>query len=92
MSAMAKLKDSSDEVIFGVSEIMLSDESTTYDVYASGSYGQQLIAEPPSKLAAEEMSEAFNCIRRLFLNCSSDLEVSVIASNLHKVIRRHGKN
>lgn len=43
---------------FHTSENTLDDGSKTYDVYFSSSYGQELIAEPPSLAAAEFFSRS----------------------------------
>lgn len=69
---------------FHTSENTLDDGSKTYDVYFSSSYGQELIAEPPSLAAAEFLAEALNAIRTEILNCGSDRE----AENIARLVRR----
>jgi hypothetical protein len=61
---------------FHVSENTLEDGSTTYDVYFSTPYDQELVAEPPSRFCANALAEALTIVRERLLDCGSDIEVA----------------
>lgn len=69
---------------FHVSENNLEDGSTTYDVYFSSTFGQELVAEPPSEKCAEALADALNLVRTRILDCGSDQEVFRLMDGLYK--------
>lgn len=73
---------------FHVSENTLEDGSSTFDVYLSSPYGQELVAEPPSQECAVEMAEALNRVLNAFLDCGSDREVLRLAARLQEALRK----
>lgn len=69
---------------FHVSENTLEDGSTTYDVYFSSTFGQELVAEPPSQKCSEALADALNLVRTRILDCGSDQEVFRLMDGLYK--------
>ena len=69
---------------FHVSENNLEDGSTTYDVYYSTPFGQELVAEPPSQKCAEALADALNLVRERILDCGSDQEVFRLMQELYE--------
>ena len=69
---------------FHTSENTLEDGSTTHDVYFSSTFGQELIAEPPSEKCAEALADALNLVRARILDCGSDAEVFRLMNELYK--------
>ena len=80
-----------DDGSFHTSENILEDGSATYDVYFSSSYGQEMIAEPPSQDTAECLADALNVIRKRFLDCKSDREAKSLRNNLLTWVESHTK-
>lgn len=69
---------------FHVSENTLEDGSTTYDVYFSSTFGQELVAEPPSQQCSAALADALNLVRTRILDCGSDQEVFRLMDELYK--------
>ena len=81
---MTTIKPEDDLGTFHVSENNLEDGSTTYDVYYSTPYGQELVAEPPSQKCAEALADALNLVRERILDCGSDKEVFGLMQGLYE--------
>ena len=69
---------------FRAYENPFEDGSSTYDVYFSTPYGQELVAEPPSEKCAEALADALNIVRARVLDCGSDQEVFRLMDGLYK--------
>jgi hypothetical protein len=61
--------------VFKVYENTLDDGSNVFSVMYRTPYGDELVAEPPSKTSAEALAEALDLVRSRFLDCGSDREV-----------------
>lgn len=81
-------QDIQNDGAFHVSENPLSDDSCTFDVYFSSGVDQQIIAEPASERTADLMADSFNKLRRRFLDCGSDAEVSRVYSEFERFLIR----
>jgi hypothetical protein len=77
---------------FHVSENVLSDNSSTFDVYASNEETQVLIACPTDHHTAEEIARALSHTCEAFLSCDSTHGVTRLANELDRVTAKYLKH
>jgi hypothetical protein len=71
---------------FVVTHNMLEDGSTTHDVRYRTHYGTEFVANPPSGKCAEELALALEHVRRAYLDCGSDVAVSLLSIKLIRAL------
>ena len=73
---------------FVVTSTMLEDGSTVHRVDYRTPYGAEAVAEPPSQKCADELTLALEHVRRAYLDCGSDLAVSLLSIRIIRAIDR----
>ena len=81
---MTTIKPEDELGTFHTSENNLEDGSTTYDVYYSTAFSQELVAEPPSQKCAQALADALNLVRERILDAGSDQEVIGLMQELYE--------
>ena len=64
----------------------LEDGSSVHDVRYLTPYGNEIVAEPASEKCAMEMALALEHVRRAYLDCGSDLAVSLLSIKLIRAL------
>ena len=62
--------------------IPLEDGSSVHDVRYLTPYGNEIVAEPASEKCAMEMALALEHVRRAYLDCGSDVAISLLSDKL----------
>ena len=71
---------------FVVTHNTLEDGSTTHDVRYWTPYGTEVVAEPASGKCADELALALEHVRRAYLDCGSDVAVSLLSIKLIRAL------
>jgi len=60
----------------------LDDDSIVHNVHYLTPYGTEVVAEPASGKCADELALALEHVRRAYLDCGSDVAVSLLSDKL----------
>lgn len=71
---------------FVVTHNTLEDGSTVHGVDYWTPYGSEPVAAPPSRKCADELALALEHVRRAYLDCGSDLAVSLLSIKLIRAL------
>ena len=64
----------------------LEDGSSVCDVRYLTPYGNEVVAEPPSEKCAMELALGLEQVRRAYLDCGSDVAVSLLSIKLIRAL------
>jgi hypothetical protein len=71
---------------FVVTTSTLEDGSTVHGVDYRTPYGTEVVAEPASQKCADELALALEHVRRAYLDCGSDVAVSLLSIKLIRAL------